>query len=102
MIQLIIVVVYSLAMIGVGLGARKKARSQNGFFVAQRQVTLPFIAGSLVATAVGGSVTVGMAGLGFGRGVTGVWWLLVGSVGLVILSTFFAKRGRGGAPLTLP
>src|SRR3972149_4164144 len=102
MIQLIIVVVYSLAMIGVGLGARKKVRSQNGFFVAQRQINVAFITGSLVATAVGGSVTVGMAGLGFGRGLTGVWWLLVGSVGLVILSTCFARKVRGAALYTLP
>jgi SSS family solute:Na+ symporter len=101
MIQLIIVVVYSLAMIGVGLGARKKVRSQNGFFVAQRQVSLPFIAGSLVATAIGGSVTVGMAGLGFGRGLTGTWWLLVGSIGLVILGIFFARKVRGAALYTL-
>src|SRR4030042_962011 len=91
MIQLIIVVVYSLVMIGVGLGARRKVRSQNGFFVAQRQMSLPFIAGSLVATAVGGSVTVGMAGLGFGRGLTGAWGLLVGLVGLFVLGGFFAR-----------
>jgi len=102
MIQLVIVVVYSLAMIGVGLGTRKKVTSQNGFFVAQRQMSLPFIAGSLVATAVGGSVTVGMAGLGFERGLTGAWWLLVGSIGLVLLGVFFAKRVRGAALYTLP
>jgi SSS family solute:Na+ symporter len=102
MIPLIIVVVYSLAMIGVGLGARKKVRSQNGFFVAQRQMSLPFIAGSLVATAVGGSVTVGMAGRGYGQGLTGAWWLLVGSIGLLILGTFFARKVRGAALYTLP
>jgi SSS family solute:Na+ symporter len=102
MIQLIIVVVYSLAMIGVGLGARKKVRSQNGFFVAQRQISLPFIAGSLVATAVGGSVTVGMAGRGYGQGLTGAWWLLVGSIGLLILGIFFARKVRGAALYTLP
>jgi solute:Na+ symporter, SSS family len=102
MIQLIIVVVYSLAMIGIGLGARKKARSQNGFFVAQRQITVVFITGSFVATAVGGSVTVGMSGLGFGQGLTGAWWLLVGSIGLVLLGAFFAKKVRGAALYTLP
>ena len=102
MIQLIIVVVYSLAMIGIGLGARKKVRSQNGFFVAQRQISVAFITGSLVTTAVGGSVTVGMAGLGFGRGLTGVWWLLVGSIGLIILGVFFARKVRGAALYTLP
>ena len=102
MIQLIIVVVYSLAMIGIGLGARKKVSSQNGFFVAQRQINVAFITGSLVATAVGGSVTVGMAGLGFGRGLTGAWWLLVGSIGLLILGIFFARKVRGAALYTLP
>jgi SSS family solute:Na+ symporter len=102
MIQLIIVVVYSVAMIGIGLGARKKVRSQNGFFVAQRQISLPFIAGSLVATAVGGSVTVGMAGRGYGQGLTGAWWLLVGSVGLVLLGVFFARKVRRAALYTLP
>jgi SSS family solute:Na+ symporter len=102
MIQVIIVVVYSLAMIGVGLGARKKVRSQNGFFVAQRQINVAFITGSLVATAVGGSVTVGMAGRGYRLGLTGAWWLLVGSVGLVILGIFFARKVRGAALYTLP
>ena len=102
MIQLIIVMAYSLAMIAIALGARKKARTQNGFFVAQRQANTALITGSFVATAVGGSVTVGMAGLGFGQGLTGVWWLLVGSIGLVLLGTFFAKKVRGAALYTLP
>jgi SSS family solute:Na+ symporter len=102
MIQLIIVVVYSLAMIGIGIGARKKVSNQNGFFVAQRQISLAFITGSFVATAIGGSVTVGMAGLGFGQGLTGVWWLLVGSIGLLILGIFFARKVRGAALFTLP
>jgi solute:Na+ symporter, SSS family len=102
MLRLLIIVVCSLAMIGIGLGARKKVRTESGFFVAQRQMSLPFIAGSLVGTAVGGSVTVGMAGLGFGRGLTGAWWLLVGSIGLLILGIFFAKKVRGAALYTLP
>jgi SSS family solute:Na+ symporter len=102
MVQLIIVVAYSLAMIGIGLGVSKKARTQNGFFVAQRQANVPLITGSFIATAVGGSVTVGMAGLGFGQGLTGVWWLLVGSIGLVFLGAFFAKKVRGAALYTLP
>ncbi len=102
MIQLIIVVVYALAMIGIGLGARKKAGTQDGFFVAQRQVGVALITGSFIATAAGGSATVGMAGLGFGQGLTGAWWLLVGSIGLVLLGVFFAKKVRSAALYTLP
>jgi SSS family solute:Na+ symporter len=102
MIQLIIVIVYCLAMLGIGLGVRERAGSQNGFFVAERQTSLPFITGSLIATAVGASVTVGMAGLGYKQGLTGAWWLLVGSIGLVLLGAFFAKRVRGASLYTLP
>jgi SSS family solute:Na+ symporter len=43
-----------------------------------------------------------MAGLGFGRGLTGAWWLLVGSVGLLVLGFFFARKVRSAALYTLP
>jgi len=45
---------------------------------------------------------VGMAGLGFTQGLTGAWWLLVGSIGLLILGVFFAGKVRGAALYTLP
>jgi SSS family solute:Na+ symporter len=102
MLQLIIIAVYFLAIIGIGVWSKRRAGSQNGFFVAHRRGTLLLITGSLVATAVGGSATVGMAGLGFKQGLTGAWWLLVGSIGLVILGVFFARRVRAAALYTLP
>ena len=102
MLQLFIIVIYFLAIIGIGVWSRRRAGSQDGFFVANRKGTLPLITGSLLATAVGGSSTVGMAGLGFKQGLTGAWWLLVGSIGLLILGGFFAKKVRGTALYTLP
>jgi len=102
MLQLTIIAVYFLIIIGIGVWSKQRAGSQDGFFVAHRQGTLPLITGSLVATAVGGSATVGMAGLGFKQGLTGAWWLLVGSIGLVILGVFFARKVRGTALYTLP
>jgi SSS family solute:Na+ symporter len=101
-VQLVIIVVYFIVIIGIGVWSRRRAGGQNGFFVANRQGTLPLITGSLVATAVGGSAVVGMAGLGFAQGLTGAWWLLVGSIGLLILGAFFARRVRGAALYTLP
>ena len=100
--QLAIIAVYFLAIIGIGVWSKRRAGGQNGFFVAHRQGTLLLITGSLVATAIGGSATVGMAGLGFKQGLTGAWWLLVGSIGLVILGIFFAKKVRRAALYTLP
>jgi len=102
MLQLSIIIAYLLAIIGIGVWSRKRAGSQDGFFVAHRKGTVLLITGSLLATAVGGSSTVGMAGLGFQRGLTGAWWLLVGSIGLLILGLFFARKIRSAALYTLP
>jgi len=51
---------------------------------------------------VGGSALVVTSSLGFSHGLTGAWWLLVGSIGLLILGSFFAKKVRNTALYTLP
>jgi SSS family solute:Na+ symporter len=102
MLQLAIIAVYFLAIIGIGVWSKRRAGSQNGFFVAHRRGTLLLITGSLVATAVGGSALIVTSQLGFELGLPGAWWLLVGSIGLVILGVFFARKVRGTALYTLP
>lgn len=102
MLELIIIAVYFLGVIAVGLVSRRRARQADDFFVAGRRGSSWLITGSLLATIVGGSATIGMAGLGFSRGLTGAWWLLVGSIGLVVLGLFLAKKVRQYALYTLP
>jgi len=102
MLQLIIIGIYFSGMIAIGVVSRKRLAGIDDFFVAGRKGSSLFITGSLLATIVGGSATVGMAGLGFTRGLTGAWWLLVGCIGLVILGLFFAEKVRGFGLYTLP
>jgi len=102
MLGLIVIALYFIAMITIGLVSRRRARGADNFFVAGRSGTSLFITGSLLATIVGGSATVGMAGLGFKQGLTGMWWLLVGSVGLIVLGIFWAKKVREFGLYTLP
>ena len=89
-------------MIGLGLSTRKQAKNAGSFFVAGRSGTALFITGSLLATIIGASATIGMAGLGFTRGLTGAWWILVGSVGLIVLGFLFARKVREYGFYTLP
>jgi len=102
MSALIIIALYFLVMLAIGIASRRKARGADDFFVAGRKSSSPFIVGSLLATIIGGSATIGMAGLGFQRGLTGAWWLLVGSIGLIFLGLFFARKVRRLALYTLP
>ena len=89
-------------MLAVGLFSRRKSKKADDFFVAGRKSSSLFIVGSLLATIIGSSATLGMAGLGFKQGLTGAWWLLVGSIGLVFLGLFFARKVRKLALYTLP
>ena len=102
MLELIIIVIYFLVMIAIGMVSRREAKGVDDFLVAGRKGSSLFVTGSLLATIIGGSATVGMAGLGFTQGLTGAWWLLVGSIGLVILGLFLAKKVREFALYTLP
>jgi SSS family solute:Na+ symporter len=102
MTEFIIIIVYLLAILVIGFISRKKADRPDEFFVAGRKGSLLFIIGSLLATIIGGSATLGMAGLGFSQGLTGAWWVLVGSIGLIALGLFFAGKVRKFALYTLP
>jgi SSS family solute:Na+ symporter len=102
MLELTIIAIYFLGMVVIGVVSWRKARGADDFFVAGREGSPLFITGSLLATIIGGSATVGMAGLGFNQGLTGAWWLLVGSIGLVVLGIFLAEKVRRFGLYTLP
>ncbi len=102
MIELIIIVVYFLGVIIIGLTSRRKLWRLDDFMVAGRKYSSFFITGSLMATIIGGSATIGLSGLGFSLGLTGAWWLLVGSIGLIFLGFFLAKKIRNFGLYTLP
>jgi len=102
MLQLIIIIAYFVVMVALGIFSRRQVKNRADFFVAGRKGSLLLITGSLFATIIGGSATVGVAGLGFTLGLAGVWWLWVGSIGLVILGIFFAGKLRKFALYTMP
>jgi SSS family solute:Na+ symporter len=100
--ELIVISVYLAASIIIGIVSQKSTKHADDFFVAGRKGGSGIITGSLLATIVGSSATLGMAGLGYARGLTGAWWLLAGTAGLMILGIFFAKKVRQYGLYTLP
>jgi solute:Na+ symporter, SSS family len=102
MLSLFIIAVYFLLVIGLALTSFSKRWRLDEYMTAGRKYSSFFITGSLLATIIGGSATVGLAGLGFSRGLSGAWWLLVGSLGLIILGFFFASKVRSYGLYTLP
>jgi solute:Na+ symporter, SSS family len=97
----IVIVVYLLGMLAIGfLGRRKVGLDQ--FHVAGRSLKQVMLMGTFCATIIGASATMGMAGLGFSKNLPGAWWMLSGTLGLLVLATFFAERARSTGCSTLP
>ncbi len=96
------IVLYFIGILTCGALASKGAKGLKDFFLAGRKAGTPMCTATLCATAIGGSATIGVAGLGFEMGLTGAWWLLVGTIGLVILAATFGGRVRRLGGYTLP
>lgn len=97
----IVIIVYLLAMLAIGARG-SRIRGLEDFHLAGRGLKLLLLTGTFSATIVGASATLGMAGLGFSKGLPGAWWMLSGTAGLLILAAFFAERVRGTGCSTLP
>jgi SSS family solute:Na+ symporter len=97
-----IVLTYFATLLLIGSRSFRIAKGVSSFFVADRSAPFILIAGSLFATVIGGSSTIGMAGLGYSLGLVGSWWLLVGAIGLFALALFLAERVRRYSLYTLP
>ncbi|HII06230.1 MAG TPA: sodium:solute symporter family protein [Methanotrichaceae archaeon] len=93
---------YLLAMIALGAFAARRSDTLESFFLAGRSLKPALLTATLCATILGASSTLGMAGLGFSEGLTGAWWLLSGTLGLLILSFFLAEKVRAAGCYTLP
>ena len=68
----------------------RRAPDKETYFVNGRRSSANVVALSIVASCVGGSATMGMAGLAWQVGTPAIWCLLSGAAGLVLLSLFLA------------
>ncbi|HWQ19410.1 MAG TPA: sodium:solute symporter family protein [Methanotrichaceae archaeon] len=97
-----VMILYFLAMIFIGTYSARYARAMDDFHLAGRSVRGLILTATLTATIIGASATIGMSGMGFKEGLTGSWWMLSGTAGLLVLAAFFASRIRASGCSTLP
>ena len=76
---------------------------RSGFFLAGKRARSGTVAGSLLATCLGASATVGVVARAYETGWAAFWWLGSGSAGLLLLGLFWAVPMRSrDATQTLP
>jgi SSS family solute:Na+ symporter len=101
-LDLIVVIAYMAGILAAGFWARRRANSQEQFLVAGRSVGPWLYAGTLAAIVLGGASTVGGVKLGYQYGLSGMWFVFMLGLGIIVLSAWLVERILGLGLYTVP
>jgi SSS family solute:Na+ symporter len=86
------VAAYMLGIVAAGFWGRRKATTQDQFLVAGRSVGPWLYSGTLAAIVLGGASTVGGVKLGYQYGISGMWFVFMFGLGIILLSSVLVGR----------
>jgi SSS family solute:Na+ symporter len=86
-LHLLLLIIYSIAVVGVGLWTARFVRTSSAFFVAGRSLGPGLILASMLAANIGAGATVNVAGLAYREGLNAWWWS--GSAGIASFALAF-------------
>ena len=96
----------ALFMGGVAWFSYKKARAttsdSEGYFLAGRGLSAPFIAGSLLLTNLSAEQLIGLNGSAYGFDMSAMGWEVTAAVATIAMAFFFLPRYLAGGFTTLP
>lgn len=95
------IVVYLLALVGVGVYKTKAVKGGEDFMVAGRTLPWYVLVGTLLATWIGSGSLFSGAGLGYRNGLAGLWSSGGAWFGIVLVF-FIARRVRHFGKVTVP
>src|ERR1700684_4480899 len=101
-LDLLVVIAYMAGILGAGFWARRRATTQDQFLVAGRSVGPWLYSGTLAAIVLGGASTVGGVKLGYQYGISGMWFVFMFGLGILVLSLGLVKRILGLKLYTVP
>ncbi len=101
-LDLLVVIAYMVGILAAGFWAKYKATNQDQFLVAGRSVGPWLYSGTLAAIVVGGASTIGGVKLGYLYGISGMWFVFMFGLGILVLSVVFVERILGLGLYTVP
>jgi len=99
--HVLVILVYLLALVGVGVYKTRAVKGSADFMVAGRALPWFVLVGTLLATWMGNGSLFGGAGLGYRNGLAGLWSSGGGWLG-ILLVFFIARRIRNFGKITIP
>lgn len=93
-LHLTVLVVYSLALMALGLWIGRRVRSASDFFVAGRGLGAGLVFSTMLAANIGAGSTVGATALGYTNGLSAWWWVGSAGIGSIVLAFWIGPAMR--------
>lgn len=91
-LHLTLLIVYSAAIVALGIWTARLIRGSGDFFVAGRRLGPGLIFTTMIAANIGAGSTVGAAGLAYRDGISAWWWVGSAAIGSLVFAFWVAPR----------
>ncbi|HXD16919.1 MAG TPA: sodium:solute symporter family protein [Vicinamibacterales bacterium] len=91
-LHLALLIVYSVALVAIGLSIARLIKGSADFFVAGRSLTAPLLFATVLASNIGAGATIGATGRAYFDGISAWWWNGASALGSVFLAFFIGPR----------
>jgi len=91
-LHLVLLICYSVVLLGVGLFVSRRVRSANSFFVANRALGAGLLFATVLAANIGAGSTVGATGIAYRDGLSAWWWNGSAGIGSLLLAFWIGPR----------
>jgi SSS family solute:Na+ symporter len=91
-LPLVLLIVYSFVVVGLGLWSARFVKTSSAFFVAGRSLGPGLIFSSMLAANIGAGSTIGAAGLAYRDGISAWWWVGSAGLGSLVFAFWVAPR----------
>lgn len=85
-LHLVLLLGYSVLLVGLGLWIGRRVKVTGDFFVAGRGLGPGLLFCTMLAANIGAGSTVGATGIGYSRGLSAWWWVGSAGIGSVVLA----------------
>jgi SSS family solute:Na+ symporter len=91
-LHLALLIIYSCAVVGLGLWTARFVRTSSAFFVAGRSLGPGLVLSSMLAANIGAGATVNVAGLAYREGLNAWWWSGSAGIASFVLAFWVGPR----------
>jgi len=93
-LYLTILIVYSIALMALGVWIGRRVRGAADFFVAGRSLGPGLIFATMLVANIGAGSTVGATALGYSNGLSAWWWVGSAGIGSILLALWVGPAMR--------